>query len=261
MNPSPCDGTSGEATTSRRDTDRRSAARQEWAWGSEGDWAKVSRRITYPSRADVLALAVHLSRPVPGHVMEFGSWRGHSTRVIRDELWRSAIWDRSARHKRIYACDSFRGLPTVYDGLPEGNFATAVPTLHGVRIVEGYFEDSLDEKLAQEVGRVSLAHLDADLYDSTQVALDWLTPLLGDGSLLLFDEFAGAEPAEEEAFLLWMERTGIETRLLAIFGREPSGRAPTSDRRALFQVVAREELPSPRPLWPARVRRRLLASR
>ena len=260
MSATPQEPTRHVDTTSRDAADQRAGARQEWAWGSDGDWARVSRRVTYPSRADVLALAVHLSRPVPGHVIELGSWRGDSTRVIRDELWRSRLWDRSVWRKRIYACDSFRGLPTGYDGLPEGNFATAVPTLRGVRIVEGYFADSLTSELARQVGRISLAHLDADLYDSTQVALDWLTPLLGDGSLLLFDEFAGAEPAEEEAFLAWSERTGVETRLLALFGREPSGRVPTADRRALFQVVGRDRLPAPRPLWPVRMRRRLLST-
>ena len=149
------------------------------------------------------------------------------------------LWDRRQRGKRIYACDSFRGLPGAYENLPAGNFATQVPRLTGVRIVEGFFEDSLTPALAREVGRVSLAHFDADLHSSTACALDWVTPLLQPGSLLLFDEFLGEDPAEERAFLEWSQRTGVKTAMLAMFGREPAGRTDTADRRALLQVVSR----------------------
>ena len=45
-----------------------------------------------------------------------------------------------------------------------------------------------------------LAHFDADLYSSTVCALEFVTPLLGTGSLLLFDELSGAGGAEQRAF-------------------------------------------------------------
>ncbi|TNC25393.1 hypothetical protein [Amycolatopsis alkalitolerans] len=56
--------------------------------------------MTYPSRAQVLELTVSLARPVPGHIVEFGTWKGASARVIRDELWRSRICDREIRKAR-----------------------------------------------------------------------------------------------------------------------------------------------------------------
>ena len=230
-----------------------------WCWGRPGDWTDTAGHVTYPSRSQVIELAVQLARPVPGHIVEFGVWKGDSTRVIRDELWRSAIWDRAQRRKRIYACDSFAGLPGDYEHLPAGTFATPPPTLRGVRIVDGYFESSLTADLATEVGRVSLAHFDADLYESTRCALDWLTPLAGPGTLLLFDEFAGEDPAEARAFTEWCEATGIRAALLALFGREPSGKGARTDRRALFQIVTDEPVRPARPLTPTRLRRRLLA--
>jgi len=225
----------------------------------DGDWAEIAGRVTYPSRGQVIELAVQLARPVPGHIVEFGVWKGDSVRVIRDELWRSAIWDRAQRRKRIFACDSFAGLPDDYEHLPAGTFATPVPTLRGVRIVAGFFESSLTAGLAAEIGRVSLAHLDADLYESTRVALDWLTPLVGAGTLLLFDEFGGEDPAEARALREWCQATGVRAVLLAQFGRGPSGQGTRTDRRALFQVVTGEPLRPAPPLIPTRLRRRLFA--
>ena len=231
----------------------------EWCWGGDGDWAGTAGRVTYPSRGQVIELAVQLARAVPGHIVEFGVWKGDSIRVIRDELWRSAIWDRAQRQKRIYACDSFAGLPADYEHLPAGTFATPVPTLRGVRIVDGLFEASLTADLAVEVGRVSLAHFDADLYESTRAALDWLTPLVGAGTLLLFDEFAGEDPAEARAFREWCQVTGVRTVLLALFGRGPSGQGARTDRRALVQVVTDEPIRPAPPLAPTKLRRRLFA--
>jgi hypothetical protein len=200
-----------------------------------------------------------LARPIPGHIIEFGVWKGDSIRVIRDELWRSAIWDRAQRQKRIYACDSFAGLPDDYEHLPAGTVATPVPTLRGVRIVDGFFESSLTADLAGEIGRVSLTHFDAGPYESTRCALDWLTPLVGAGTLLLFDEFAGEDAAEARAFSEWCQATGVRAVLLALFGRGPSGKGARTDRRALFQIVTDEPIPPAPPLAPTKLRRRLLA--
>ena len=227
--------------------------------GSKGDWAQLRSRVTFASRDQVLELAVSLARPVAGHIVEFGVFQGRSARTLRGELWVSRLWDRRQRVKRIYACDSFLGLPGAYENLPAGNFATRVPRLVGVRIVEGFFEHSLTPELAREVGRVSLAHFDADLHSSTACALNWVTPLLQPGSLLLFDEFLGEDPAEERAFLEWSQRTGIKTAMLAMFGREPAGRTDTADRRALLQVVADGPIAKAAPLLPKRARRRLSA--
>ncbi len=225
--------------------------------GRKGEWTSLRSHVTYPSRDQVVRLAVQISRPVAGNIIEFGTWKGHSIRTIRDELWMSRIWDSKQRGKRIFACDSFEGLPEEYEGLPAGNFATPVPRLTGIRIVKGFFEDSLTPELAKEVGQVSLAHLDADLESATTTALNWLTPLLHPGSVLVFDEFVGDDPAEERAFVDWTERTGIQTTLLALFGREPSGRADRTDRRAILQVVGEEKLRKAPALFPTRIRRRL----
>jgi hypothetical protein len=135
--------------------------RQAWHLGRKGEWAKLRSHVTFPSRDQVLGLAVQ-----------------------------------------------------------------------GVRIDEGFFEDSLTPALAEEIGEVSLVHFDADLHSATACALEWVTPLLHSCSVLLFDEFLGEDAAEERALAEWTERTGIPIMLLAMFGRVPDhGRGPVRPGR------------------------------
>jgi Methyltransferase domain len=233
----------------------------DWLGTRLEDWKESADRPAFVSQAQVLELAVQLSRAIPGNIVEFGVFEGASTRVIRDELWRAALWEPRQRRKRIFACDSFRGLPGRYERLAPGTYATSVPVLRGVEIVNGFFEDTLTESLARRVGRISFAHFDADLYSSTRCALEWITPLVQPGTVLLFDEFCGEDPAEERAFVEWMANNGVRIAPLAMFGREPSGKGYTTDRRALFQVLGDRELRKAPPLPLVRLRRGFLANR
>jgi predicted O-methyltransferase YrrM len=198
------------------------------------DWSHVGERTALISRASVLRTCVELSKEVPGNIIEFGVADGGSTRVIA----------RTARGsgKKIFACDSFEGLPEAYENAAVGTFACDPPRIAGVEIVKGYFEDSLTDDLAKRVGRVAFASLDADLYSSTKCALHWLTPLLGSGSLLLFDEFLGENGAEKRAFEEWARECGVSVIRIGYFLREPSGWGSKIDARALYQVVANEPL-------------------
>lgn len=190
-----------------------------------------------------------MSLHVPGHIVEFGVAKGDSTRILRRALGLSK--------KRIYACDSFEGLREKFENAEVGTFACKPPRIPGVEIVKGYFEDSLTPELAARVGRVAFASLDADLYSSTICALRWLTPLLGSGSLLLFDEFLGEQKSEKRAFEDWSAETGIRTIKVAEFLREPSGWGTKADTRPLFQVVGEDRLPEP----SVPLRKRLRATR
>jgi hypothetical protein len=147
----------------------------------------VPRRIapssTFPvSREQVLRLAVRSAVRVPGNVVEFGVAQGASTRVLRSELRRVRRRQPKIGSRRLFACDSFRGLPEQFETLASGTFACEPPRIRGVELVVGYFDDALDDALARRVGRVALASLDADLESSTMCALRWLTQLIDQGS-------------------------------------------------------------------------------
>ncbi len=206
------------------------------------------------SRDAVVRSAVEVSYRVPGHIMEFGVADGGSTRVIRRTASRMERYYGGAAKKRIYACDSFEGLPEPYENAKVGDFACDPPNIRGVTIVKGYFQDSLTPELARQVGKVALASLDADLYSSTKCVLDWLTPLLGTGSLLLFDEFLGDQEAEKRAFEEWAEANRIKTVQIGYFLREPSGWGSNIDARALYQIVGDEPLGRVTARWDLRSR-------
>lgn len=192
----------------------------------------------------LLEMCVRLSLRVPGNIVEFGVAEGGSTRVIRRSLRRfGSPWFARHGRKTIFALDSFEGLPEAFENAGVGTFAGAVPKIPGVVFVKGYFEDTCTEALRRRVGRVAFAHLDADLYSSTLCALRWLTPLLGTGSILLFDEFTGEKESEAHAFDDWRRESGTALIRIAEVDRDPSGWGSIPDRRLVFQVVGSEELP------------------
>jgi Methyltransferase domain len=243
-------GDQGSAVAPSRSSGSRSdrEARDAGSGGSEypasAEWLEVRRRVVTPSYDLVLEMAARLAHGVPGNIIEFGVFQGDSTRVLRRTVRRLQRGQILGPRKEVFACDSFKGLPERYENLERGAFACVPPSIPGVHVIEGYFEDSLTDELAERVGRVALASFDADLYSSTLCALRWLTPLLDTGSLLLFDQYLGGGGVEERrAHEVWVRETGLRTVRIAEFLRESSGRGgnrdhgSVPDRRVLFQVV------------------------
>jgi hypothetical protein len=204
----------------------------------------------------VLEMCIRLAAKVPGSIVEFGLANGDSARVLR-------------RHskKEIFALDSFEGLQERFETLQEkfetlnvGHFAEPVPDIPGVNFVKGYFENTCTDQLAAQVGRVAFAHLDTDLYSSTLAALRWLTPLLVDGSLILFDELTGGDRAEARALAAWQTETGIVLTRIAEFDREPSGGGDIPDKRLLVQIIVENSANTQRFHWVANTKTFLKAT-
>ncbi len=130
------------------------------------------------------------------------------------------------------ALDSFQGLPQpeglddqagYTSGFFEGQFycsrdqfllnlADFGAPLERVRTVEGWFEETLGEdgEAARTIGKVAAAWIDCDLYASTIPVLDFLTPRLSVGSVILFDDWRCfrnlADLGEQRACREWLER-------------------------------------------------------
>ena len=97
--------------------------------------------------------------------------------------------------------DSFLGLPeekndpNSFWGTGEFNRKGVNPfskPLEGTRIIDGWFEDTLNESSAQLLGqKIGIAHIDCDTYTSTLECWRWMikNDLLVNGSLIIYDDW------------------------------------------------------------------------
>jgi len=96
---------------------------------------------------------------------------------------------------KVYGFDSFEGLPEEWNEHNEkGKFDTqGVPPFEPnekMELVIGWFDETLPKFLNEtKIERVSLLHLDADLYSSTKCVFDNMKPYFSKQCVLVFDEF------------------------------------------------------------------------
>jgi hypothetical protein len=176
--------------------------------------------------------------------LEFGVYRGFT-------LWyaQALIKDFGVRDMRCFGFDSFAGLPrpngidvsTQEPGFYEGAFFVKRATVeadlthHGTdwsrtALVEGWYEDTLVPQTRAELGlrRCSVCVVDCDLYESARRVLEFVEPLLADGSCLLFDDWnmyqRDPDKGERRAFAeLLMRRPDIRADPLLEFGTHGQG--------------------------------------
>ena len=122
-----------------------------------------------------------------------------------------------------YAFDSFNGLPdtTNDDGYFEkGTFKTSQKDFirlikiysnysDKIKIIPGFYENSLTSSLANNLPTPSVIHIDVDLYSSCKIVLNFLKPLLKNGVVILFDDYFCFKPypisGERRAFEEFLE--------------------------------------------------------
>jgi hypothetical protein len=146
---------------------------------------------------------------VPGDIVEFGVFEGVVSLMFALAIKELGI------DKRVHLFDSWQGLPESSEVdapcFEKGQYRAPIDALRqrillldvGRQIVmhPGLFEDTLSE-LDPQVSelRFSFAHLDADLYASTKVCLEFCKPRMSPGAYLRFDEIhhSGPRLASEE---------------------------------------------------------------
>lgn len=130
--------------------------------------------------------------------LEFGVYSGQSISIIRKNY--SGL---------VYGFDSFDGLPEFWrEGYDKGHFKSdQIPTIDGVEIVVGLFQDTLDVFLKNLKKKINIVHFDADLYSSTIFCLEKITKYLSNECIFIFDEYhnyPGWEDHEYKAFNEWI---------------------------------------------------------
>jgi hypothetical protein len=142
---------------------------------------------------------------VDGDYCEFGVYIG--TTFGHAYKWLSPLFN----SMRFFAFDSFEGLPKprgidLSDGYSshfyEHQFSCAEEDfrsnilkngvdLNRVGIIKGWFNKTLDPMNleAQKIGKIAVAWIDCDLYESTVPVLNFLTSRVSIGSVLIFDDW------------------------------------------------------------------------
>ena len=138
----------------------------------------------------------------------------------------------------VYGFDCFDGLPEFWDEnnpkgcyglggqIPPGYivgenhsmFNNSLPTNwkpwpENVKLIKGYFEDTLPLFLNKFSGDAAFVHIDGDLYSSAKTVLDNLKPRFKVGSVILFDEILDYDSYREheiKAFAEFLLDTGFD---------------------------------------------------
>ena len=166
-----------------------------------------------------------IEEDVPGDFIEAGVWRGGAVILLRAVL--EAYDDRT---RRVWAADSFQGLPApsleedawsdlhrheelaVSEDEVRVNFALYDLLDDQVRLVVGWFGQTLPRLQAE---RWSLVRLDGDLYESTWDGLEHLYPQLSPGGFLIVDDY-GTYEACADAVHGYREDHGVTEPILEI---------------------------------------------
>ncbi len=139
-------------------------------------------------------------------MMEFGVFKGDSLDFI-------ATYNPT---RTVYGFDSFMGLPERWTCDPAGMFSTNGPLPEvkpNVRLVEGWFEDTVPRFTEEHKENCSFVHIDCDLYSSTKTVLDGLWDRIVPGTVIVFDEYfnyPGWQQHEFRAFQEFTDAYGVE---------------------------------------------------
>lgn len=162
---------------------------------------------------------------IDGDYMEFGVWKGGSL----VSAYHISKRFENLNNMRFYAFDSFKGLP-VKEGVDasqkefnSGEYACSLENvksnlyktgvdLKRVEFIPGWFQDVLNDetRISLKIKKASVIYVDCDLYESARIVLDFVTPYVVDGTIIVFDDwycFKGhPERGERKAFKEWLEK-------------------------------------------------------
>ena len=149
----------------------------------------------------------------PGHIVEFGSYRGGSA------LFMAKVCKELFPQTRVFGFDTFEGMPETdanRDAHRKGDFADTnydeirrLIDRHrlgdNLELVKGLFEDTVPGILPR-IGPIRLNHVDCDIYSAVKYSYECTIPHMVDGGYWVFDDALyssciGAMEAAEEVLI------------------------------------------------------------
>lgn len=182
--------------------------------------------------------------PTNGLWLEFGVYAGGSINRIAKYAPPGGL---------VYGFDSFEGLPEAWVGRVEswdksGRSSTYGPgtfslggSLPGVsanvRLVKGWYKDSLPAFLSGHPGPVAFLHVDSDIYSSAKDIFGSLKGRIGAGCVIVFDELVGYAGFAEHEWRAWWEFVDENGISFEWIGGNRSGEIrPATDGRVIFDA-------------------------
>jgi len=164
-----------------------------------------------------LAYVEHLCRQlknndVPGALVEFGVFEGWWINHFYE------VCEKLGLDRPVIGYDSFQGLSSphpVHDDAfwQAGQYAASLDAVsrnvklaerRRIKLIPGFFSDSLRTPDAVAVGEIAYARIDCDIYEPALDCLRYLGPRLADGAVLVLDDWPHRlEVGEARAFHDW----------------------------------------------------------
>ena len=133
---------------------------------------------------------------VIGDYFEFGVYKGRSLILFY------YLAKKMGMRIRFFGFDSFAGLPESEGKVfHKGQFSFSQESLkkylekvgvtNNIFLIKGYYSQSLKKELFThyKLEKASVIHIDCDLYISTKEVLNFIEPLLQNGTILIFDDW------------------------------------------------------------------------
>ena len=178
----------------------------------------IATILNFASREQMLDMATKFifHNEISGVYLEFGT--GPSIKNAHYYAQRNHL-----QNIKFYVFDSFEGLPEPKDKsmskFKKGNFKTelekfrhSIRKLKNVETIEGWYSSTLNAKTKKTRGisKASIVHIDCDIYESTVKVLDFITDLLQQGTVLIFDDWfcykGNPSKGEQRAVNEWLKK-------------------------------------------------------
>ncbi len=163
---------------------------------------------------------------IPGDYLEFGVFQGTTFRYAMESM------SPYLPEMKYIAFDSFEGLPAprgidaengYTSNFQEEAFSCSEDEFYAnlkksdidrnkVKTVKGWFDKTLTPETAQEIQleKIAVAWIDCDLYESTVPVLNFITPFLQVGTVIIFDDWRcyrnHPDYGEQKACREWLEQ-------------------------------------------------------
>lgn len=197
------------------------------------------------------AISTQMVNQVEGDYLEFGVFRGarmtqayetatflHRYVSSGKDPYLNKASSKNLEAMRFIGFDSFEGLPKPAEidrvhgqeqWAGEGGFKATLDEVRAllpekglsdgkIQLVKGWFNETLtaETKRSLELTAAAVVYVDCDYYESAVPALEFITDLLVDGSIVIFDDwflYRGRDDrGEQRAFYEWRERHRIHTK-------------------------------------------------